>query len=195
MRGITSILKTKGLLHVDIFGQKTVEKSIAHINLLKAPPAGDSEREDQMNRGRLHHGAESISIVDPLLLSKTTSNKASFVLVNRTILTMLGLKDPLAAHNINTRRPRHQHPCVRVTKGSKFRRHGGTPSRFTKSITMRSGCGKECMPTSVVPHRAIRVCLGLTRMITVTSDHSVPGSHIIGRWWRQGRRPDQWCHG
>ena len=195
MRGIASILKTRGLLHVDIFGQKTVEKSITHINLSKTSPAGDSEREDQMNRGRLHHRAESISIVDPLLLSKTASNEASFVLVNRTIRTMLGLKDPLAAHNINTRRPRHQHPCVRVTKGNKFRRHGGTPSRFTKSITMRSGCGEECTPTSVVPHRAIRVCLGLTRMIAVTGDHSVPGSCIAGRRWRRRRRPGRWCRG
>ena len=93
MRGITNILKTRGLLHVDIFGQKTMEKGITHINLSKTPPAGDSEREDQTSRGRLHHGAESISIIDPLLLSKTTSNKASFVLVNRTIRTMLGLKD------------------------------------------------------------------------------------------------------
>ena len=85
MRGITSILKAGGLLHVDLFGQKTMEKGITHVNLSKAPPAGHYERENQANRGRLHHWAKSISVVNPVLLSETTSNKMSFVLINRPI--------------------------------------------------------------------------------------------------------------
>jgi hypothetical protein len=42
MRGKTDILKTRGLLHIDIFCQKTMEKSIADVNLTKGPASRNS---------------------------------------------------------------------------------------------------------------------------------------------------------
>ena len=53
------------------------------------------KRQNQANRGRLHHRTKSIAIVNPVLLSETTSNKTSFVLINRPIWTMLGFENPL----------------------------------------------------------------------------------------------------
>jgi hypothetical protein len=43
MRGKPIILKTWRLLHVDIFGEKTMEKSIADINLWQTPTMRDSK--------------------------------------------------------------------------------------------------------------------------------------------------------
>ena len=171
------------------------KKGIAHINLSKAPTTRHSKRQNQANCGRLHHGAKSISVVNPMLLSETASNKTSFVLINRPIRTMLGFENPLAAHNINTRWPRHQHPGVSVTESSKLLGHGGTPGRFTQSITMGNRRGEEGTKARVVPNRAISVRLLLARMITMACNHSMRQSCIASKRRRRRRGLGRGCRG
>jgi hypothetical protein len=82
MRGKPIILKTWRLLHVDILEEKTMEESIADINLSQNPAMQDSNRENQTNYRRLHNGTESIAIINTMLLSETTGYKTSFVFID-----------------------------------------------------------------------------------------------------------------
>jgi hypothetical protein len=82
MRGKPIILKTWRLLHVDILGEKTMEESIADINLSQNPTMQDSNRENQTNYRRLHNGTESIAIINTMLLSETMGYKTSFVFID-----------------------------------------------------------------------------------------------------------------
>jgi hypothetical protein len=58
------------------------------------------------------------------------------MLVNRTIRAVLGLEDPLAANQIDTRGPGHKTPRIILAKGDKFIGHGSMPGRLPESITM-----------------------------------------------------------
>jgi hypothetical protein len=89
-----------------------MEKYIAHINLTECPPTGDNNGENQTNGSRLHNRTKSVIIVNTMPLGEATSNKTSLVLLNRTIRTMLGFKNPLAANNICARWTRNMGPCI-----------------------------------------------------------------------------------
>jgi hypothetical protein len=80
-----------------------MEKRIAHINLTERPPTGDSNGENQANGSRLHIRTKCVIIVNTVPLGEATSNETSLMLLNGTIRTMLGFKDPLAANNICAR--------------------------------------------------------------------------------------------
>jgi hypothetical protein len=54
MGQIPAVFKSGRLLHVDILGQKTIEKCIAHMTLTERQPTGDSNGENQANGSRLH---------------------------------------------------------------------------------------------------------------------------------------------
>jgi hypothetical protein len=103
MGQIPGVFKTGQLLHVDILRQKTMEKRIPHINLTECPPTEDSNGENQVNGSRLHNWTKGVIIVNTILLGEATSNEMSLVLLNGTIWSMLGVKNPLAANNICAR--------------------------------------------------------------------------------------------
>jgi hypothetical protein len=79
-----------------------MKKSITDINLTQPLTARDRERKNQLDYRRLDDGAESLTIVNPMMLGKATGDETSLVLINGPIWPMLGLEDPLAAHNVNT---------------------------------------------------------------------------------------------
>jgi hypothetical protein len=112
MGRIPGVIKTGRLLHVDILRQKTMETRIAHINLMERPPTGDSNGENHTNGRRLHNWTKSVIIVNTMPLGESTSNETSLVLLKRTIRTMLGFKNPLAANNIFARWTRNQDPRI-----------------------------------------------------------------------------------
>jgi hypothetical protein len=136
MGGIPIILKTGWLLHVHILGQKTMEESIADINLTETPSARHGKRENQPHRSWFDNWAKGITIVNAMPLSETPSNESSLMFINRTIRAMLSLKNPLAANNIDAGRTRNQDPCPGVMKGSNLLSHGSAPRSLTECITM-----------------------------------------------------------
>jgi hypothetical protein len=52
---------------------------ILHIKLMNRPGVGDGQGEHSADRGRLHHRAESLIIVDTGSLGETTNDPASLV--------------------------------------------------------------------------------------------------------------------
>ena len=74
MRGKTSVLKARGLLHIDVLGEITMKESIADINLPKTPTVRNSQGKNQMNGGRLDNRTEGITIVNAKLLFETTGD-------------------------------------------------------------------------------------------------------------------------
>ena len=123
MRGKTSILETRWLLHIDVLGEIPMKESIADINLPKTPTARNSQGKNQTNGGRLDNRTEGITIVNAKLLCETTGDQTSFVLINRAIRTVLGLEDPFAPNNIDTARPRHKNPSLVVMQSSELINH------------------------------------------------------------------------
>jgi hypothetical protein len=79
-----------------------MKESITDINLTQRLTARDRERKNQPDCRRLDDGAESLTIVNPMMLGKATGDETSLVLINGPIWPMLGLEDPLVAHNVNT---------------------------------------------------------------------------------------------
>jgi hypothetical protein len=56
-----------------------MEKSVAHINLMKCPTTRDINEENQTDSSRLHNRAKGVDIVNTLLLREPTSNEMSLV--------------------------------------------------------------------------------------------------------------------
>ena len=103
MRGVPIILKTRRLLHIHVLRKETMKECIVDLNLSKTPALGHIKRENQTNHSWFHDRAESVTIINAVLLSESTGNKTCLVLINGTIWSLLGLKNALAANNINTR--------------------------------------------------------------------------------------------
>jgi hypothetical protein len=127
MGGIPIILKTRRLLHIDIFREKTMKKCITDIYLSKTPSSRHSKRENQTNCGWLHDWAKGVTIINTMLLSEATGNKACLVLINGAIRSLLGLKDPLTANNINASRTRDKLPGMCLLQGGELLSHSSTP--------------------------------------------------------------------
>jgi hypothetical protein len=90
-----------------------MKESVIDINLTKSPPARNCKGDDNANNGRFqfklqNNWAESVTIVDSMLLSEAACHQACLVFVDRAIRMIFGLEDPLATDKINTRRPRHK---------------------------------------------------------------------------------------
>jgi hypothetical protein len=175
MRGIPSIFKPGWLLHIHIFREETMKKSIANINLTESPPSRHCKGNNQMNCGRLDNRAESLTIINTMLLSKTTSHQTSFVLINGTIRLVLCFEHPLAANNIDPGRTRNKNPSVILTKGRELIGHSGTPGRFRKSITVGRGSSKKSTTAWIIAHSAIGVDFVTASIITMTRDHTMTG--------------------
>jgi hypothetical protein len=113
-----------------------MEESIADINLAETPSTRYCKRENQPNRSWFDDWTDGITIVNAMPLSETPSDESSLMFINRTIWPMLGLKNPLAANNIDAGRTRNQDPGPGMMKGSNLISHGSSPRSLAECITM-----------------------------------------------------------
>jgi hypothetical protein len=87
--------KSWGLPHVDFFLKKTMKECILNIQLSKTPTAGDCQRQEEPNGGRLDDGTEGVLIVKPMTLFESLGNKTSFVALDGAVSMSLHFEDPL----------------------------------------------------------------------------------------------------
>ena len=81
---------------------------------------------------------QSLIIVNPLLLSKSSGNKAILVPLNRTIRSMFDLEDPFATHRLNTLWTRNNIPSIILLKCLKFLCHGLSPLGVLNRLPIRT---------------------------------------------------------
>ena len=91
--------KPRWLLHVNLLLQVTRKKSILYIKLKQRPIQIGSKWNKNPNKGSLGNQRERLSIINPISLSISFGQKASFVALKITIRMILHCKNPTAANN------------------------------------------------------------------------------------------------
>ena len=81
----TRILELGWLPHIHRIGQVAMKKGIVDIKLVELPVINNNNSQDNPDCCRLHHRAKSMRNVETGNLTKTLSNKACFMSINRAI--------------------------------------------------------------------------------------------------------------
>ena len=104
-----------------------MEESILDIELVNRPLAGESQRENRVNCGRLNDWAKCLGKVNTRALSEATKNPTCLVTLQRTVGEELVLENPLAGDNVGMSGARNQIPSLVLKESSMFFFHGGPP--------------------------------------------------------------------
>ena len=75
-----------------------IEKCIVDIKLVNAPLAIECNAKHSIDRDEIYHGIERLVKINGLLVVKSFSKKASFILCNRVIEILFDAKHPFVAH-------------------------------------------------------------------------------------------------
>jgi hypothetical protein len=95
-----------GLTAENSLAEGVVEEGVLHIELLNWPVAGDSNSEHHANDGQFHNRAKSLVVVDPEVLSETSKDPASLIVIKGPIGAKLVREDPLVGDDIGATGPR-----------------------------------------------------------------------------------------
>jgi hypothetical protein len=99
-----------GLTAENSLAEGVVEEGVLHIELLNWPVAGDSNSEHHANDGQFHNRAKSLVVVDPEVLSETSKDPASLIVIKGPIGAKLVREDPLVGDDIGATGPRDNLP-------------------------------------------------------------------------------------
>ena len=108
--GCRRVDETGRLLAVDSLIQVAMKKGVLHVQLMNGPRSGGGDAEDDADGGRLDNRAESLVVVDAVLLRETTNDPPGFMTGEGAISMILVLEDPLAGDNISPRWSRYEAP-------------------------------------------------------------------------------------
>ena len=97
---IIGVVHALRLRHIDLLHEMPIEKCMIYIKLAKAPLAIEGNAKHSMNGDEIYHRTESLVKVNARLLVKAFSNKASFILCNRTVGILFDAKHPFVTHYI-----------------------------------------------------------------------------------------------
>ena len=88
------------LHHIDLLHKMPIEKGIIYIKLANSPLAIECNAKHGTNGDVIYYGTESLVKVNARLLVKGFSNKASFILCNKSVGILFDVKHPFVAHYI-----------------------------------------------------------------------------------------------
>jgi hypothetical protein len=94
---------------------------------MNRPGAGDGQREDGADCGRLDHRAEGLIVVDAGSLGEAAKNPASLVPFQGAVGIELVLENSLVGDDVGANGARDKIPSVVGDQGSKFFFHGTVP--------------------------------------------------------------------
>jgi hypothetical protein len=122
---------------VDDLGELAMEEGILDVELASLPFKGESDGEDDADRGRFDNRTERLIEVNALLLRETAKHPACFVAVEGAIGLQLVAKDPLVRDNVGIPRIRHEIPSVVAEESTILLGHSLKPV----GILERRTCG------------------------------------------------------
>jgi hypothetical protein len=108
--------ETRRMLAVDSLLEVTMKKCILHVELVKRPATGHGSTQDSLNSRWFDNQIEGLVVIDASLLIVAADHLASLMTGRSTVGVVLEREDPLAQHNISTKRSRDETPCVVVDK-------------------------------------------------------------------------------
>src|SRR4029078_4074502 len=97
------IFKTRGLLHINLFFDKTIQEGRFHIHLETLKTLGSSKCKKGSNSFQTSNRGKSLLKINALFLAKPLGNKSSFVSNNQPILTLLVFENPFRSDGITSR--------------------------------------------------------------------------------------------
>lgn len=119
------------LCHVHLFLEHTMQKGIAHIQLLQRPTVRHCKSQKQSHCSWLNHRTKGFFIVQTILLKESPSYQPSLIPSYSTITVPFQLINPFASHNILIRRWRNKWPSLLLEKWVKLKIHSSNPLRIS----------------------------------------------------------------
>jgi hypothetical protein len=107
MSRMGGVKKARRLLTVDGLLKMTMKEGILDVQLMNGPGVHASDAQDETDCGRLHHGAECLTIVHTLLLRESTDHPSCLVTGERAIRIEFVVKNPLPGNHVDTCRTRN----------------------------------------------------------------------------------------
>ena len=99
MMQIIGVVHALRLRHIDLLHEMPIEKGMIYTKLAKAPLTIERNAKHSMNGDEIYHKTESLVKVNARLLVKAFSNKASFILCNRTVGILFDAKHPFVENH------------------------------------------------------------------------------------------------
>jgi hypothetical protein len=127
MIGASRVDEARRLLAVDRPVEVSVKKSVLHVQLVDGPGTGSGDAENCLDGRRFDHRAESLVVVDVMLLGEAADDPACLVLSKSTVGVVLMLEDPLPGDDVGTRRAWNKPPSTIVEEGLELISHDDSP--------------------------------------------------------------------
>lgn len=135
--------KTRGLMHIDIFMEKSLEEGILDIKLTKRPAFRHCKSKDCANGRRFDYRTEGFLIINALSLMKAFGYKAGFVAIHGAILIMFDSENPLATNRILDGGWRNKCPGLVLQECIDFLCHGRSPFLGLRGLRETSRFGSS----------------------------------------------------
>jgi hypothetical protein len=85
-----------------------MQEGILHVKLVDHPGAQSSKAEDDTNHGWLDNGVEHLVVVDVVVLREVMNHPTCVMAGKGTVRVEFVFKNPLAYHNISSKRTRNE---------------------------------------------------------------------------------------
>jgi len=132
------IFKTWGLPNINLFLDKTIQKSTFDIHLKKLKTFRSSKSKKNSNGFQTGNRSKGFFIIYPFLLAKPLGNQPRFVSNNQTIFTLFVFEHPLGSYRMTVWRI-NQNPNPVSFKIFQLLMHGIYLIRIRKSVSNISG--------------------------------------------------------
>ena len=126
--------KALRLMHVDLFNNSSMKKSIIHIHLPKRLAMREGNHEHNFDCLRLDNWVECFRTINARTLIIVLGNKSCFVEGNGAIWVMLNAKDPFVANDIEVRLKGNQNPHSIGHESIELSYHGLMPLRRFENL-------------------------------------------------------------
>src|SRR6185436_20764058 len=104
------IFETRGLLHITLFLNKTIQEGRFNIHLENFKTLGSSKCKKDSNSFQTSNRGKSLLKINTLFLAQPLGNKTSLVSNNQPIITLLVFENPLRSDGITGRWRLDQNP-------------------------------------------------------------------------------------
>jgi hypothetical protein len=94
------ILIPRGLPHINLFLQCSMQEDILHVKLPKTPNPWSGQGQDKMNGSWFHHRTECVTVIYAIMLSKPFRHQTRLVSIHWGIMLPLDFVHPLAVNYV-----------------------------------------------------------------------------------------------
>jgi len=131
--------KTRWLGHVNFLTKKTMEKSVADVNLFYWPSGRDNKGENSLDGNRFDNRTVSFPVINSFLLMEAFGNKAGFITINTVIRLSFDAINPFRANDVHGGCERNKGPSTILQKSMELFSHSISPYNMLDSRGVACG--------------------------------------------------------